>query len=400
MIAEIKSSVASGTVLAPPSKSMAHRLLICGAFTEGSKITGIELSEDISATLDCLRALGATAEVKGDTVAVGGLSPKTIKSATLACRESGSTLRFFLPLCLLSEGEKTLLGSRRLLERPQSVYEKICEEQGLLFSRKEDKIVVGGCLRAGEYRVRADISSQFITGLMLALSQMDKDSKIILEGKSESLSYIDLTVKAFADFGVNIEKTEFGYYIRGGQKFLPREITVEGDYSNAAFFDAFNHLGGKVTVNGLDENSLQGDRVYKKLFTLLGKGEDIDLSDCPDLAPVLFALSAVKGKTRFVGTRRLKIKESDRAAAMKSELARFGVRVDVEENSVTVWGGKITPPTDIICGHNDHRIVMATSLLCTLTGGKVSGAEAVGKSLPDFFARLSALNIDLEVYTD
>ena len=400
MIVEIKPGVAKGVIKAPPSKSMAHRLLICGALSEKSTIKGVEFSEDISATLDCLRALGTNVEVDGDTVTLGGFCPEKAENAVLPCRESGSTLRFFLPLCLLSDGEKVLSGSKRLLERPQDVYEKICTEQNLRLEKIEDGILVSGCLNSGEYRVRADISSQFITGLIFALCTKDTDIKIALTGKQESGSYVDLTIKALNDFGVAVEKRPDGYYIKGGQTFVSRELEVEGDYSNAAFFDALNFLGGNVTVDGLDKHSLQGDRVYKDLFAKLGKDEEIDLSDCPDLAPVLFALASTKEKTVFTGTRRLKIKESDRASAMKAELSKFGVRVEIEENKVTVYGGRLSTPTEVICGHNDHRIVMASSLLCTVTGGKISGAEAVAKSLPDFFSRLSALNIKTEVHPE
>ncbi len=400
MIVEIKPSIANGVMKAPPSKSMAHRLLICGALSEKSTVKGIEFSEDISATLDCLRSLGTNIKIKGDSVTLGGLRPDKIGNAVLSCRESGSTLRFLLPLCLLSKGEKLLKGSKRLLERPQDVYEEICREQNLRFENTIDGILVSGCLNSGEYRVRADISSQFTTGLIFALCTKQTDSKITLVGKAESVSYVDLTIKALNDFGVVVEKCLDGYFIRGGQSFISREISVEGDYSNVAFFDALNLLGGNVTINGLDENSLQGDRVYKTLFKKLGKSEDIDLSDCPDLAPVLFALASIKEKTVFTGTRRLKIKESDRATAMQQELSKFGVNLEVEENRVTVFGGKLSAPTEIICGHNDHRIVMAISLLCTITGGKIGGAEAVAKSLPDFFSRLSALNIKSEVYPD
>lgn len=400
MIVEIKPSIAKGVVSAPPSKSMAHRLLICGALSEKSTIRGIEFSEDISATLDCLRSLGTKVEVNCDSVTLGGLCPEKIEDAVLNCRESGSTLRFFLPLCLLSEGKKVLKGSKRLLERPQDVYEEICMEQNLEFKKTNENIMVSGCLNSGEYRVRADISSQFITGLIFALCTKKSDSKITLVGKAESISYVNLTIKALKDFGVNVEKIPDGYFIRGGQRFASREIIVEGDYSNAAFFDALNLLGGDVTVCGLDDKSLQGDRVYKNLFKKIGESEEIDLSDCPDLAPVLFALASTRKRTVFTGTRRLKIKESDRAVSMKQELAKFGVKLEIEENRVTVYGGKLSVPTAIIYGHNDHRIVMATSLLCTITGGKISDAEAVAKSLPDFFSRLSALNIELEVYSD
>ncbi len=398
MIVKIGKGRAEGTVSAPPSKSMAHRLLLCAAMSEKSTVRGIEYSEDVLATLDCLRALGARVETEGDSVTLGGLSLKTAKGATLPCRESGSTLRFFIPLCLLSGNELTLTGSARLLERPQTVYEKICTEQGIKFQKTAHGITLCGKLCAGEYSVAGDISSQFITGLMFALCHLDGDSFIKIVGKTESRSYIDLTIKALADFGVTVTPREDGYFVAGGQKFLSRDITVEGDYSNAAFFDAFNLLGGNVTVTGLREDSLQGDRVYKKLFEKLGK-EEIDLSDCPDLAPILFSLSAKVGKTVFTGTRRLKIKESDRAEAMKQELAKLGVGVDIAENSVTVFGGKITAPTEPIDSHNDHRIVMSMAVLLSLVGGEIKGAEAVSKSLPDFFKMLNSLSLDTEVKT-
>ncbi len=398
MIVKISAGRAEGSILAPPSKSMAHRLLICAAFSEKSTVKGIEYSEDVLATLDCLRALGATVETDGDTVTLGGLSAERFpQNAELLCRESGSTLRFFIPICLLSESKITLRGSERLMERPQSVYEKICKEQGLTFCRDGQSIVVKGPLCAGEYSVAGDISSQFITGLMFALSCLSGDSVINIVGKTESRSYINLTLKALADFGVTVKESDGKYYIKGGQKFCSREITVEGDYSNAAFFDAFNVLGSEVFIEGLREDSLQGDRVYKQLFSRLGGSEEIDLSDCPDLAPVLFALSAYVGKTVFTGTRRLKIKESDRAEAMRDVLSSFGVRVDIAENSVTVWGGAITPPSEPIFGHNDHRIVMAAALLLSLTGGEIYGAEAVSKSLPNYFERLKSLGINIEV---
>ena len=174
------------------------------------------------------------------------------------------------------------------------------------------------------------------------------------------------------------------------------EYTVEGDYSNAAFLDAFNLLGGEVQVIGLSETSVQGDKVYKEMFEQLSGGtKEFDLSDCPDLAPIMFALSAVKGGARFTGTARLKIKESDRAEAMKQELKKFGIDLKIKENEVIVEKGAINPPTEILCGHNDHRIVMALSLLCSMVGGTIAGAEAVNKSFPDFFDKIKALKVDV-----
>ena len=398
MIVNIEKGTASGRMIAPPSKSMAHRTLICGALSKMSIIKNIEFSEDIKATLSCLEALGARVEIDGSTVKIGGLleAQGTIKNP-LDCRESGSTLRFILPLCLL-KGEPCLLkGSNRLFERPLSVYENICQETGIKYAQKENCVAVAGKLSSGSYEIRGDISSQFISGLLFALPLLSGDSELIIKGGFESASYVGLTLKALGDFGIRINRSDANtLYIYGNQTYKNTEVSVEGDYSNAAFFDALNLLGGNVLIKGLDKKSLQGDRIYKEYFKLLGGKEPIDLSDCPDLAPILFALSAIKGGNVFTGTKRLRIKESDRASAMAEELNKFGVSVKIEENSVIIGNSIIKAPELVLNGHNDHRIVMALSVLCTLTGGKIAGAEAVAKSLPDFFKRLSALGIKVE----
>ncbi len=392
---KIYSGTARGSVAAPPSKSMAHRLLLCAAMSGESTVSGVDFSEDILATLDCLRALGARVNINGDKVTLGGLCSEHFpEDAELFCRESGSTLRFFIPICLLAGKKINLYGSARLLERPQEVYEELCREKGFLFERDGEKITVCGKLTAGEYSVRGDISSQFITGLIFALFAAGGSSKIKLGGKVESLPYIKLTLKAFADFGAKIALTEQNEIIIEGGRPENRNITVEGDYSNAAFFDALNIFGGSVTVTGLQDGSLQGDRVYKTVFADLQKTHD--LSDCPDLAPVAFAVAAFSGGGSFCGTRRLKIKESDRAEAMKAELEKFGIEVAVGDNSVKI-SGKLSAPKQTLCGHNDHRIVMALAVLCTVTGGVIEGAEAVAKSFPDFFSRLGSLGIKTEV---
>ena len=396
MTATISVSKAAGTVSAPPSKSVAHRSLICGAFSEKSVIKNIEYSADILATLSCLQALGARVE-KGETqVEIGGLKIANIpEGAELFCGESGSTLRFMIPICLLSGKSVTLKGAKRLFERPLSVYEEIFQKYNVSYKKGEDFITICGKIPPDEYFVRGDISSQFITGLMFALSLMSGSSSITVTDKFESESYIDLTVSVLKDFGVEIKRSGNKYIISGGN-YKSMEYTVEGDYSNAAFLDAFNLLGGEVRVAGLNDASVQGDKIYKEMFEQLSGGaKDFDLSDCPDLAPVMFALSAAKGGARFTGTARLKIKESDRAEAMKQELKKFGINLKVQENEVTVEKGDITPPTEILCGHNDHRIVMALSLLCSMVGGTIAGAEAVNKSFPDFFDKIKALKVDV-----
>lgn len=390
----VEKSIACGTVAAPPSKSMAHRALICGALTAGSKIEGIEYSNDISATLDCLKNMGACTATLDGTVTLGGLDPFKTESTTLDCRESGSTLRFIIPLCMLANCEIKLTGSDRLFERNLEIYEQIAEQNGILFKKGKNSLTVCGKLKSGSYRVAGNISSQFISGLLFALPLLNGDSELEITGDYESEPYVDLTLKVLLDFGIKIQKCERIYKIAGNQKYTACNAVVEGDYSNAAFLDAFNLIGGKVTVTGLNCNSLQGDRVYRQMYEGLKKGEKhFDLSNCPDLAPVMFALSAVFGGAEFTGTRRLKIKESDRASAMASELKKFGIDVCVYENSVRVCAGKLKKPKEILSGHNDHRIVMALSLLCTLTGGTVSDAQAVAKSYPDYFEKIKFLGI-------
>lgn len=400
MIVKINKSKAFGRVLAPPSKSMAHRYLICGALSGGSSINGIAFSEDIKATLSCLEALGADIRIEGDAVEIGGLDiSKKPRSTELFCNESGSTLRFLIPICLLFGEKMTVKGTERLMQRSLSVYEDMCRSQSLLFIKDKNSVTLKGRLTAGRYSVRGDISSQFISGLMFALPLVGRDSIIDITGVLESGSYLSLTAKALADFGVRTTKLdENTIYIKGGQSYKKRELKVEGDYSNAAFFNALNTIGGNVTVAGLSYNSVQGDSVYKKLFAKIIRGcPVIDISDCPDLGPVLMAAAAANKGAYLTGTHRLKIKESDRGAAMAEELAKFGCKLEVYDNAIRVNKAELHTPRLPLSGHNDHRIVMALSLLCTLTGGEIYGAEAVSKSFPDFFEKLSSLGIDLKV---
>lgn len=403
MIVEIKPSKACGSIVAPPSKSMAHRALICGALSEKSVIKNVDFCKDITATIDCLKALGTTVKIVDNTVEIGGLKLENIPdNAILYCNESGSTLRFLLPICMACGKRVTLTGSERLFERPLDVYEGIAIEQRILFEKTKNSVTVCGKLRSSEYIVLGNISSQFITGYLFALHLLERNSTITITKPLESASYVDLTVACLADFGVKVERQDSSfnanktYYIKGSSIFENREYVVEGDCSNAAFLEAFNYIGSKVEVLGLNPQTLQGDRVYKEIFEGLKNGNrEFDLSDCPDLAPVCFALAAVLGGAVFTGTKRLKIKESDRAEAMKQELSKFGIEVEVSQNSVLVKGGKIKPPVASIDSHNDHRIAMALSLLLSITGGKIKNAEAVSKSYPSFFEVLKQLGVDV-----
>ena len=397
----IKKSKATGEVSAPPSKSMAHRMLIGAGLAKGtSVIRGISGSEDMKATIDCLCALGAKCEISGDVATVSGADLKSLpENPHLRCRESGSTLRFFIPLCLMSgDTEVKLSGSEYLFSRPLNVYEEICKKQGIEYTPEVAGLKLKGTLKSDNFRIKGNISSQFISGLLFALPLLSEDSTITLIPPVESLSYINLTIEALKVFGVEIKwQDEKTLYIKGNQSYKAVEATVEGDYSNAAFFEAMNYIGSEVEVKGLCEDSLQGDRVYKKYFPALLKGTPtINISDCPDLGPVLFALAGALHGGVFTGTRRLRLKECDRAEAMAQELEKFGVAVTVREDSVVVYPHDFHAPHEVLEGHNDHRIVMALSVLCTLTGGEIKGAEAVRKSMPDFFEKIESLGVEVK----
>ena len=399
MKVNIKPSLARGKVAAPPSKSMAHRLLICAGLSSGESIIhGISLSEDILATLDCLSALGAEFTYENETVFMHGTDlTKPLSPTVLPCRECGSTLRFFIPLCLLTNTHMTLTGSEKLLSRPLTVYETLCRDRGIKYVKEQSSLAVCGKLSSGEYELTGDVSSQFVSGLLFALPLLDSDSKIRLIPPVESRPYIDMTVQALSEFGISaVWEGGETLLIRGNQHYAAAEAFVEGDYSNAAFFEALNTIGGDVELTGLRSDSLQGDRVYIRHFRSLSEGyTSIDISDCPDLGPILFAVAAMHKGGEFTGTRRLKIKESDRGAVMAAELSKFGVNTEVYEDRIIVHPAKLHSPKAELDGHNDHRIVMALATMATKTGGTITGAQAVRKSLPDYFERLKTLGIEV-----
>ena len=394
MNAEIKKSAPKGVLSAPPSKSFSHRSLILGAFSEKSIIRNLAFSDDINATLSCLQALGAKVKKGENYVLLGGLNLKNIKDGTLlSCRESGSTLRFLIPVCLLTGKKITLCGTEKLLSRPLDEYEKICREKGFLFEKEEKSLTVCGRLTPGEYILKSDLSSQFVTGMLLALSLIDAKSQITLSGETESRPYIDITLKCLRDFHVDACLSGNKITVIGKDKPENTDYTVEADASNAAYLEAFSFLGD-VSVSGVSGDTVQGDIIYKDYFSGLRNGKrEFNLKDCPDLAPVMFSLSCLFYGAVFYGTKRLALKESDRVSAMEKELKKFGVRFCKDEDSVRIFAENLTPPSEPLDGHNDHRIVMALSLLCAKFGGTVLGAEAVNKSFPDFFERISQIGI-------
>ncbi len=396
---EISPAKAAGQITAPPSKSMAHRLLIAAAMAEGvSTVRSVSSCEDVMATIDCLRALGIECTEVGCDVIVKGKSPRDMTPLSpLYARESGSTLRFMIPIALSCDKAAVFYGSKGLMQRPMSVYEELARQKGLTYINDGNSIVVKGKLPGGEYVLPGNVSSQFISGLLFALPSADTDSYIKILPPIESRSYIELTRSALSSFGIITEwKGENTIYIPKKQSYKPCDITVEGDYSGAAFPEALNLFGGDVKMLGLNENTLQGDSVYKKYYDMLVRGvPTIHIGDCPDLGPIMFAVAAAKNGGIFTGTKRLKIKESDRAAAMAEELKKFGASVSVYEDTVVIYPAAFHKPTDTLNGHNDHRIVMSLAVLLTLTGGEIDGAEAVSKSYPDFFSDLKTLGIEV-----
>lgn len=384
-----------GEAIFPPSKSDSHRLLIAAALADGkSIISGISDCDDVLATIGSLRMLGANISIDASVATVKGVDIKKAHAdGALYVNESGSTLRFLIPLTLLTDGEVRFEGQGRLFSRPLGIYEDIIKRNNGKFALENDGLTVSGKLPGGEYRIRGDVSSQFITGLLFALPLTEEDSRIIIEPPFESRPYVNMTIETLRKFGVKVYfEDENTISIPGGQRYIPCSQTVEGDWSGGAFLFALKLLHPDITVRGYNVDSLQGDRVCLDYFEKIKSGNaEIDISDCPDLGPILFAMAAYFGRAEFLGTKRLAIKESNRCAAMKDELEKFGATVEIFENSVIVKGGNLHSPSEMLYGHNDHRIVMSLAVLCTVLGGEIDGAEAVKKSYPDFFEVIHSL---------
>lgn len=399
MKVKILPSKTSGEVSAPPSKSFAHRYLIGSVLSRGKcVIKNIADSDDISATLSCIEQLGGIVTKDGNTVTVIPTNEKQIENAVFDCKESGSTLRFFIPVVLATGAKNcTFLGSERLLARGIKEYEKLFENSDVKINSDEKAIEVNGTLSAGNYEISGEVSSQYTTGMLFALSGLFGKSTLKITGNAESRAYVDMTIKVLKDFGADITEPEKNFFeINGKGRLSPGEFTVEGDWSNAAFLIALSRLVGTISVSGLNENSVQGDRFSSVAFDALdGENAEIDLKDCPDLAPILFAYAAYKNGGKFINTRRLRVKESDRANVMAEELKKFGANIKVYENSVEIEKTQLKPPNMPLCGHNDHRIVMALSVLAAVLGAEIDGAEAVNKSYPDFFRVIKKAGVNV-----
>lgn len=384
-----------GSVEIPSSKSVSHRALICAALAKGqSVLSGISLSKDIEATINGLMAMGAEIEVNNDAIKVKGIE-NLPESCIIDCFESGSTLRFLIPVAAALGIPAVFKGAGKLPQRPITPYLREFEGKGVKFGYAGTMpFEINGKLSGGEYRLEGDISSQFVTGLLFALPLCSEDSVITMLSPLQSKPYADLTIDCLEKSGIKIEETKKGYFIKGGQSYSPFSEKIEGDYSQAAFFYVANALGSEIEILNLNPKSVQGD---KKIIEIINdimytdkKGQEpfsVDVGDIPDLVPILAVLGCFGRKIfRITNASRLRIKESDRLETTASLLNSLGGKVEVFDDSLTVYpinefsGGEVD-------SFNDHRIAMAASIAATRSKNPViiRNANAVEKSYPDFF---------------
>lgn len=399
-------SVFNGEVTLPPSKSDVHRAILCASLARGkSVISPVDMSQDILATIDCAKALGADITVDGSTVYVDGTNLFGSKTAELNCRESGSTLRFFIPVAAAGGVAATFTGKGRLPQRPIGIYLDCLPKFGVKCTTEGGlPLDISGRLQSGCFEVPGNVSSQFITGLLLALPLTGKDCTIAVTSPLQSVGYINMTIRTMGVFGVKVEATENGYFIKGGQSYKPCRYTCEGDWSQAAFFMAAGALGGRLTLKGLRTDSIQGDMQCLEIFKEFGadvtvtpngitvtggdlKGISIDATQIPDLVPILAVTAAfAKGSTNIYGAERLRIKESDRLNAISTCLNKVGARVTEKPDGLIIEGVKSAAGGSVE-GYNDHRIVMSMAICAEKSTApiEISDKESINKSYPSFF---------------
>lgn len=405
----IKPKLLKGNIVVPPSKSLGHRGIIAATLSRGiSRVDNIQFSKDIEATMDIMKELGAVLNTEDNSLHIDGSNIFSYdKSLYLKCNESGSTLRFLIPLALTKKGDYVFHGEGKLISRPLDPYYDIFREKGIEYSTKGEvlPLKVSGKLTSGTYRVRGDISSQFITGLLFSLPLIKGNSKIEITTKLESKGYIDLTLEVLKDFGIEIENNNYKEFnIRGAQRYHSRDYYIEGDYSQGAFFLVAGALGSPIICSGLNKNSLQGDKVILDILEAMGcsideseegikvnpsrtKGIEIDASNCPDLVPILTVLASLsEGETRIINAKRLRIKECDRLHAITTELSKLGANIIELEDSLIISGVSELKGGEVN-SHNDHRIVMALAIAATRATEDViiNDPSAVEKSYPNFF---------------
>ncbi len=408
----VAPSQLNGKIYAPPSKSDVHRALICAALSGGAcSVSPVAMSEDIKATIGCIRSLGAEVRVSGNTVLIDGTNIFKNKKAVLDCCESGSTLRFFIPVAAAGGANAEFVGKGRLPQRPLGVYLDILPEAGVkCVSKGGLPLKIEGKLKSGDFELAGNISSQFITGLLLSLPLLEGDSKIILTTELESSGYVDMTIACMERFGVNVERTEYGWHIKGGQCYKPQNYRCEGDWSQAAFFMAAGAVSGNVTVDGVSLSSTQGDKKIADILKDFGakievnensvmvkksqlKAVDIDASQIPDLVPVLAVVASfASGVTRIYNAGRLRAKESDRLVSTADMINSLGGNAEETDDGLIIKG-QAPLKGGVVKGYNDHRIVMAASVAALFCEDSVTitDRESINKSFPDYFKEYERL---------
>ena len=377
----------AGTVTPPPSKSIAHRAILAAALAGGGTISNLAASQDIEATQRCIAALKA----EGPDLPL------------LDCGESGSTLRFLIPLALALRGGGIFTGRGRLMERPQKPYFDIFDEKGIFYEQKDGVLTVRGHLEPGEYRLPGNVSSQFVTGLLYALPLLDGDSEIVLTSTLESAGYVIMTENVLEKFGITAEEQDTGWVIPGGQVYQPCDLTIETDWSQAAFWYAAEFLGNSVEVSGMPKYSCQGDRKFGGFYYRLTMPRNMGfpVADCPDLVPPLAAMAALRnGYTTYMGNAaRLRMKESDRLTTVAQTLNALGAQVEEGPDFLKIWGRDgLTGGVTVDCC-NDHRIAMMAAVAATRCAEPVTllGAECVSKSYPNFWEEYKRLGGKFDV---
>lgn len=427
MKVKIKPSILSGVVEVPASKSYAHRSIIAASLSNGiSKIKGIELSEDIITTINIMKNFGALITKKDDFYEIVGNNGKIIvKDKNIKCNESGSSIRFLIPLSLVNKNNIIFNGKGKLIERPLNSYYKIFEEQKILYKTNDNKLPleINGQLQSGIYKIDGSISSQFITGLLFSLPLLEGDSKIVIENELQSKGYVDLTIDILRMSGIEIKNEKYKiFYIKGNQKYKEINYKIEGDYSQAAFWIVAGLISRSVQKNikceNLNSQSLQGDleivNVVQKMnaqiqlekdFILVKssnvKGVQIDISQCPDLGPILAVLGCLsEGETKIINAKRLRIKESDRITAIVTELAKMGANIKEVGDEIHIKGVKELNGNVVLNSWNDHRIAMSLAIASTRCNGDIviEGADCVKKSYPNFWEVFEKMGGIIERY--
>lgn len=400
---KIKPSKLNGRLLVPPSKSLSHRAIICASLSKGegeSIINNIAFSEDINATISGMKKLGAEIYFSGNTAYIK--RNKIIEHLPLIdCKESGSTLRFLIPISIILTDSCNFTGSNKLFQRPLDIYYDIFDNQHIRYEIKgSNTIEINGKLSSGLFEIPGNISSQFITGLLLALPLLEGNSKIIITGSFESKDYVDMTIDVMKKFGVNINRDNNSFNIKGKQKYINTTYNVEGDYSQAAFFLVANELGNKIECVGLNHDSLQGDKEILNIIEKFKNNNEeieinIDASQIPDLVPIITVLAALKDNSATVITNaeRLRIKESDRLKAISNELNKLGANVIETKDGLIIKGKKNLRGSATVNSWNDHRIAMSLAVAATKCEHEIilENHRAVNKSYPQFWKDYESL---------